>query len=133
LIRRAVGIFVASILFGLALLHLYWAAGGTWGLSAALGGGSAPSRIAPLIVAVLLLSGSAFALVRVGLIQLAAPPIVIRAALGLMTISFLAVAVINAHDSTSLERFGFAPFSALLAVLTSVLIFGSKDPAGKGG
>jgi hypothetical protein len=69
---RGLGFLTAGVFASLALLHVYWAAGGTWGHAAAVptGGGGArlfnPSRASTLAVAAGLLLAALVVLGRLG-------------------------------------------------------------------
>ena len=78
----AVAITVAVALAALAALHVYWAAGGRWGASAAVpevGGASAftPGRAATLVVAALLSCAAALVLWRAGVFRVSGLPRVV--------------------------------------------------------
>jgi hypothetical protein len=67
-----IGLGAAMVMFGLALLHLYWAAGGSWGSAVAVpsGGGQSlfqPGPVATLIVAALLFAAGLVLLGRKGM------------------------------------------------------------------
>jgi hypothetical protein len=76
-------ILVAATLASLATLHVYWAAGGRWGASAAVpevGGKSAftPGRAATLLVAALLSTAAALVLWRAGIFRVPLPRVLAR-------------------------------------------------------
>ena len=69
---RVVGILAAGVLFGLAALHAYWAAGGDWGTDAAIPTRDGaplfkPGPVGTVLVAVLLCAAALVLLGRLGI------------------------------------------------------------------
>jgi Protein of unknown function (DUF3995) len=69
---RCIGISTAAVLFVLSLLHVYWAAGGSWGSGLTIPRQDGrplfePPPAATLVVALLLLSAGLIVLARLGL------------------------------------------------------------------
>ncbi len=97
----AFALVLATALALLAALHLYWAAGGQWGLDAAVptepktGGQPTfrPGPLATLAVAVLLLAAALVALAAAGRIALPVPHGLVRFGIWALAVVFLVRAV----------------------------------------
>ncbi len=118
---RKIGMALSFVLLCLAAAHIYYAAGGQWGQQAILGDSADPGPVAKLVVAALLVVGSAIVAVRVNLLRLPIGDRVIRVVLYVMVAAFVAVALDNAFSRTVLERAVFAPIAVILAVATFTL------------
>lgn len=114
---------LATVLALLAILHAYWALGGQWGLSAALGGPPAPvpPSWAMWLVVGLLVIGTLVPLGRVGTWGQRVPQWLFGFACWGLALVLVLVAVINALGRTWLERLAFAPFALLLAAAAAVV------------
>ena len=68
MITRVVGMLAAAVLFGLSVLHVYWAAGGRWGSDVAVPERDGRALFTPGAAATLLVAGllAAAALVLLG-------------------------------------------------------------------
>ena len=128
---RPAAIVAAVMFFVVAEFQVWWAAGGTWGLSAAWGGTydelSAGLRVASAFSAAILVAGAAVLLGRVGYW---APPVPFKV-IWWVTWVFVAIlalsAVVNFASSSNLERFLNAPL-ALTAALLCLVVARSDNP-----
>lgn len=124
---RFAGPLLILLLAAFAALHAYWALGGAWGLTTALGGADVPRPAASAIwtmTAVLL----AFALCAAEAARRARrgerAPIAVRLLLQLLVLGALLFGGLNLlAGTTPIERFGIAPFALLLALLAGILLW----------
>ncbi len=123
---------LVAALGALALLHVYWALGGEFGLAAALGRESvdptAGLRAGGAVIAFLLVLAAAGVLARVGLWKSPVPWGLLRVGAWVLVAALALVAVANATAQTSLERYAFAPAALALAVLAAI-VARSKRPS----
>lgn len=113
---------LASLLAGVALLHAYWAVGGTWGLQTAVSEGNPlPPPIASAAVMLVLLGAMLVVLGRVGIWGRSLPAWLFRWATWSLVAVLVAVALLNFSTARMWERWVFAPFAALLAMLALVV------------
>ena len=110
-----------AVLALVAVLHVYWAAGGTWALSEALGGqiddSSAALQLAAAVIALLVVGAALVVLGRLGLWGERVRFAVFRWGAWTLTVVLLLVALGNFAAETSWERFAFAPLCVVLALL----------------
>lgn len=122
---------LAGVLALLAVLHGYWALGGRWGPSGALGGQTA--RIPPAwsiwLVAVLLIGAALNPLGRAGIWGRRWPGWIFTAGCWGLSAVLALVGVLNAAGQTKLERLGFAPFALILAGVAAEVARWSRRPS----
>jgi len=93
---RLVGVSAASVLLGLAALHVYWAGGGRWGSEVAVPKRSSgqptfvPGWAATLIVSTLLFSAALVLLGRLQLLGQSLPPWLFAAGAWVLVVVFVA-------------------------------------------
>ena len=113
---------LVSLLGAVAILHAYWALGGTWGLQIAVGAGNPlPPPIASAAVTFLLIGATLVVLGRVGMWGESVPAWLFRWGTWVLCVVLIAVAVMNFTTGRPWERWGFAPFAALLAALAAAV------------
>lgn len=118
---QKIGMALSFVLLCLAAAHIYYAAGGQWGQEAILGDSPDPGPVAKLVVAALLVVGSAIVAARVNLLRLPIGDRLIRVVLYVMVAAFVAVALDNAFSRTVWERAAFAPIAVIVAIATLTL------------
>ena len=95
----AIGIAVAVVLAGLATLHVYWAVGGRWGVTAAIPTLAdrqalfAPHPAATLLVAAALVVGAWLVLSSARILPAAIPAQLIRSGTALLSLVFIMRAI----------------------------------------
>ena len=128
--KRAAAVVAASLAVVVAF-QIYWALGGVWGLTQALGRtvdeSSAGLQLASAAVSLVLVAAILIVLGRVGLWRSRLPFALFRSGAWALTAVLLLVALNNAAAGTAWERFVFAPFTLALAVLCA---FVSLAPVG---
>ena len=116
---------LAAALAALAGLHLYWALGGRWGLSAALGrprvDATATVRAAAAVIVLALAVAAAGVLARVGVWGRWLPWSLLKWGGWVLVGGLVLVALANATSSTGLEQVVFAPIALGLAVLATAV------------
>ncbi len=128
--QRRLGIWLASVLALIAVLHGYWALGGTWGLAEALGGPDKPVPPAWSIwlVTALLVAAVLVVLGRVGIWGRPMPSRLFTMGCWGLALALFLAALINFQAHTTWERYGFGPFALALAIATA-LVARSPDRA----
>ena len=133
LARRA-AVLLAALLAVVGGFHIYWAAGGTWGMSEALGGEvddpSVELQLASAAVALFLLVAALVGLGRVGLWGERVPFSLFRWGTWALAVALALAAVNNLAGDSAWERFAFAPLALLLALLAAVVAL-SPAPRGR--
>lgn len=114
--HRTAALVLCALLAAFAALHVYWALGGSWGLSAVIGTGPRPSTTG--------IWGMTFALGLFGLAALtvaraqASPPLAARIALWVLAAGAAIAGCVNiALGTSAAERFGIGPFAVAVALL----------------
>jgi len=134
---KVIAILAAGILFALAALHCYWAAGGRWGIATAIptvGGRPAlePSFLACLVVAALLAAAALLAYAATGVFRSVVPAWFVRAGLGVVAFVFLARSIGDFHlfgfaksvpgtDFARMDTLLFSPLCVLLSLACAFL------------
>ena len=122
--RRAAVLLAASLALVTAF-QIYWALGGLWGLSQALGRTveeSSPGlQLASAAVSLVLVAAVLVVLVRAGLWRTRLPFSLFRWGAWALTAVLVLVALTNATAGTTWERFVFAPFALALAALCTIV------------
>lgn len=119
------GLAAASALVMIAALHIYWVAGGKWGVTQALGDRELPLDTFPwragtaLVAAALL----AAAVIVLGSLDLWSdePGRLFDWGVWVVSAALLLGGVINLFGTTQLERLGFAPLAFTLGVLVAIV------------
>ena len=124
-LAKAAAFVLVAVLLVVFVFQVYWALGGLWGLSEALGQEisetSPPLQIASAIVALVLLAAVLAVLGRVGVWGAQLPSRLFQVGTWALTIALLLVALANFTAQTALERFGFAPLALVLAALSALV------------
>lgn len=147
LMIRGLGILTACLFAALALLHVYWAAGGAWGHAAAVptlpaGGGARlfhPSRAGTLAVAACLLLAALCVLGRLGVRAAPLPGWVFVWGCWLLALLFLARAVgefryvgffkrVRGTDFADWDTWLFTPLCLLIAASVAVINYAYRRP-----
>ena len=135
-IPQTIGLVAAGVLLALAGLHVYWAAGGRWGASAAVpwregttGAGDGrplfrPKKAATLLVALLLFLGAAILSGSAGLFGRLAPGWLFRGGTGVLALVFLARAIGDFRWFGLFKRQAATRFAALDSALYTPLCLG---------
>ena len=130
LARRAAAL-LAALLALVAAFQIFWALGGTWGISEVLGrdveGPSALLRIASGAVALFLVAAALVVLARVGLWRRRLPSSLVRWGPWALTVLLVFIGLNNLVAETSWERFAWGPL-ALVAAVLSALVGRSPPP-----
>ncbi|MFL5451545.1 MAG: DUF3995 domain-containing protein [Myxococcales bacterium] len=126
---RIVGWIAIATLLVIAALHVYWAAGGIRGATAAVPAREGqplfrPTRAATLLVALLLVLGAATLAARLGLLGPAGPDWAARAGAWTLAAAFLARAIGDFRWIGFFKRHTGTPFAALDSALYSPLCLG---------
>jgi hypothetical protein len=129
---RTSALLVALALALVAAFQIYWAFGGTWGMSEALGreidDPSSLLRLASGAVAVFLVGAVLVVLARVEVWRGRVPTSLARWGPWILTVLLVFMGLNNLAADTSWERFAFGPFALVLALL-SALVALSPSPA----
>jgi uncharacterized protein DUF3995 len=142
---RGLGFLVAAIFLSLALLHVYWAAGGVWGRGIAVptvaptgGGGGArlfnPTRTGTLAVAAGLLLAALVVLGRLGIQTAPVPGWVFALGSWFIALAFLARAIgefryvglfkrVWGTDFANWDTWLFTPLCLFIAVAAGVISY----------
>ncbi len=122
---KGAGLAIVAVLVSMVGLHAYWAAGGRWGLAAALGRSevdpTASLRLAAAVVCIALSVASLGVLARVGISRLPIPWFVLKWGTWTLAAVLALVALANATSSTALEQAVFAPAALVLALLATLV------------
>jgi hypothetical protein len=135
---RVLAVGKALVLLSLALLHIYWAAGGKLGMASAiptLGGKPVinPSVWATLAVAAALAAAAAITFASTGALQPMAPAWIVRSGLVVLTLVFAARCIGDfrligftkqVHDTAfaQMDTFLYSPLCGLLALSCCALV-----------
>jgi hypothetical protein len=135
---RVLAVGTALVLLSLALLHIYWAAGGRLGLGSVIPtvGGKpvfSPSVWATLAVAAALIAAAAVAFGATGALRPIAPAWIVRSGLVVLTLVFLARCIgdfrliglsKHVHDTAfaQMDTFIYSPLCGLLALCCGALV-----------
>lgn len=138
---RAVGVLTAGIFAALALLHVYWAAGGGWGHAATVPTGGAggarlfnPTRAGTLAVAMGLLLAALVVLGRLGIRAVPLPTWMFAWGSWVIALLFLARAVgefryvglfkrVRGTDFANWDTWLFTPLCLFIAVAVGVVSY----------
>ncbi|MFL5292292.1 MAG: DUF3995 domain-containing protein [Myxococcales bacterium] len=126
---RIAGWIAIATLLVIAALHVYWAAGGVRGATAAVPAREGqplfrPTRAATLLIALLLVLGAATLAARLGLLGPAGPDWPARAGAWTLAAVFLARAIGDFRWIGFFKRHTGTPFAALDSALYSPLCLG---------
>ena len=124
-VARLAAAMAAAVLLVVAAFQVFWALGGSWGLSAAWGGAytdlPAGLRVASALGATLLVVGAIVVLGRASYSAFALPSSVLRwGTWGFVALSALS-ALANFASSSNWERFLNGPIALLLALLCLIV------------
>jgi hypothetical protein len=135
---RVLAAGTALVLLSLALLHIYWAAGGKLGMGSVIPtvGGKpvfSPSVWATLAVAAALFAAAAVAFAATGALRPIAPAWIVRSGLVVLTLVFLARCIGDfrligfskqVHDTAfaQMDTFIYSPLCGLLALCCCALV-----------
>ena len=124
LARRA-AVALAALLTLVAGFQAFWALGGTWGMSEALGGeieeNSPLLRVASAVVALFLVGAALVVLVHVGLLRRRLPFSVVRWGPWTLTVLLVFIGLNNLAAETSWERFAWGPLALVVALLSALV------------
>ncbi len=131
-VPRAAAIAGAAILGGAFAIHAYWAAGGHWGATTAVGSPDLPPQALTAIVTVMIAAAAVLLLARVGMLTVPLPDRLVRAATWALAAVFAVAAVNNViQPSDAYARdwhiYFFGPLLLVLAGL-SAIVASSKHP-----
>ncbi|MDQ3879911.1 MAG: DUF3995 domain-containing protein [Chloroflexota bacterium] len=129
---RAAAIAGAAILGGASAIHAYWAAGGRWGATTAVGSTDLPPQALTAIVTVMIAAAAVLLLARVGMLTTPLPDRLVRAATWALVAVFAVAAVNNIiQPSDAYARdwhvYFFGPLLMIVAAL-SAIVASSKHP-----
>lgn len=129
--RRPAAAILAVLLLASALLHVYWALGGSWFLATALNMDVEQLPEGLVLVTWLFVAAlcglTAVALARVGLLGLPLSPRVLAVVLWCAAAVLLVGAVYNALIPRWWDRWVFAPCFLMLTALTAVVAWPGAD------
>ena len=130
-LRKPAGYTLAVLLMAAAMLHAYWALGGTWFLVTALN--MEVTELPPVLLwmtwglVVALLVGTLLALLRAEIVALPIPSWIVATCLWIFTALALLGAVFNALIPRFWDRWVFAPIFVVLAILGLILAVPKRE------
>jgi hypothetical protein len=126
--RRASAYAFSTLILLAAILHAYWALGGTWFLHQASGGTlaagaplSATVRLITWTFVAAMVAAALLTLGRVGIIWRSIPPRFFGVSVWVMTVCMLLGAALNFSIPRFWDRFVFGPIFLVLFLLTLVI------------
>jgi Protein of unknown function (DUF3995) len=130
-VRRWAGTLLAGALGGFTLLFAYWAAGGNWGLMAAMGDPGDPFRPPAWLMWPVALCLASWALIVTGATHEWGGPRIrafLKLACWVIAVALFEVALGSFQGQEAWERLMFGPLVLLLSITAVVVALGLRRP-----